>query len=111
MNPNNQRVGGWKPFQTHSLEFDTREEGIPLLSRNPLNDTSDLTCFVCRVISVCRDRKRKNFVGEDGNTKKIRTESGVRIPATYKKNMYPLETLHLLRTDFTNKINACFCSN
>ncbi|CAH3179991.1 unnamed protein product [Porites lobata] len=34
------------------------------------------------------DRKRKNFVGEDGNTKKIRTESGVRIPATYKKNIY-----------------------
>ena len=37
-----------------------------------------------------RDRKRKNYVGEDGNTKKIRTESGVRIPTTYKKNMYPL---------------------
>jgi len=34
------------------------------------------------------DRKRKNYVGEDGNTKKIRTESGVRIPATYKKNVY-----------------------
>jgi len=34
------------------------------------------------------DRKRKNYVGEDGNTKKIRTESGVRIPATYKKNIY-----------------------
>ncbi|XP_068736507.1 ATP-dependent RNA helicase DDX54-like isoform X2 [Montipora capricornis] len=34
------------------------------------------------------DRKRKNFVGQDGNTKKIRTESGVRIPATYKKNIY-----------------------
>lgn len=34
------------------------------------------------------DRKRKNYVGEDENTKKIRTESGVRIPATYKKNIY-----------------------
>ncbi|KAJ7365649.1 ATP-dependent RNA helicase ddx54 [Desmophyllum pertusum] len=34
------------------------------------------------------DRKRKNYVGEDGNVKKIRTESGVRIPATYKKNIY-----------------------
>lgn len=36
-----------------------------------------------------RDRKRKNFVGEDGNVKKIRTESGIRIPASYRKNMYP----------------------
>ncbi|XP_020602543.1 ATP-dependent RNA helicase DDX54-like [Orbicella faveolata] len=34
------------------------------------------------------DRKRKNYVGEDGNVKKLRTESGVRIPATYKKNIY-----------------------
>lgn len=34
------------------------------------------------------DRKRKNYVGEDGNMKKIRTESGVRIPSTYKKNIY-----------------------
>lgn len=34
------------------------------------------------------DRKRKNFVGANGNVKKIRTESGVRIPATYKKNIY-----------------------
>lgn len=34
------------------------------------------------------DRKRKNFVGEDGNVKKIRTESGIRIPASYRKNIY-----------------------
>ncbi|PFX19681.1 ATP-dependent RNA helicase DDX54 [Stylophora pistillata] len=33
------------------------------------------------------DRKRKNFVGEDGNVKKIRTESGIRIPASYRKNI------------------------
>ena len=55
-----------------------------------------LFCFVRLFFSVFRDRKRKNFVGEDGNTKKIRTESGVRIPATYKKNMYPLHTSHML---------------
>ena len=41
----------------------------------------------------CRDRKRKNYVGEDGNVKKLRTESGVRIPATYKKNMYPVDII------------------
>ena len=68
-----------------------------MLSRYPLNDSSDLMCFFARLfVSVFRDRKRKNFVGEDGNTKKIRTESGVRIPATYKKNMYPLQTSHML---------------
>ena len=70
-----------------------------MLSRYPLHDSSDLTCFFFFVrlfVSVFRDRKRKNFVGEDGNTKKIRTESGVRIPATYKKNMYPLQTSHML---------------
>ena len=67
-----------------------------MLSRYPFNDSSDLTCFFARLfVSVFRDRKRKNFVGEDGNTKKIRTESGVRIPATYKKNMYPLQTSHI----------------
>lgn len=48
-----------------------------------------------------RDRKRKNFVGANGNVKKIRTESGVRIPATYKKNMYPL-TL----TDFSRFLES-----
>ena len=74
-----------------------------MLSRYPFNDSSDLTCFffVRLFVSVFRDRKRKNFVGEDGNTKKIRTESGVRIPATYKKNMYPLQTSHML-TIFLN---------
>ncbi|EDO45469.1 predicted protein, partial [Nematostella vectensis] len=34
------------------------------------------------------DRKRKRFVGEEGNKKKIRTESGARIPASYKRNIY-----------------------
>jgi len=38
------------------------------------------------------DRKRKRFVhnneGQDGDKKKIRTESGAWIPATYKKNIY-----------------------
>ena len=48
-----------------------------------------------------RDRKRKNFVGADGNVKKIRTESGVRIPATYKKNMYPLKL-----TDFPRSLES-----
>ena len=89
-----------------ALEAQRREVGIPLSSRYPLNDSSDLTCFFfffARLfVSVFRDRKRKNFVGEDGNKKKIRTESGVRIPATYKKNMYPLQTSHMLIFFFLN---------
>ena len=38
-----------------------------------------------------RDRKRKRFVGETGreaNMKKIKTESGRRIPASYKSQTY-----------------------
>ena len=62
--------------------------------------------FVRLFVSVFRDRKRKNFVGEDGNTKKIRTESGVRIPATYKKNMYPLQTSHLLIICFKYRFSS-----
>ena len=38
----------------------------------------------------CRDRKRKRFVGNEENTKKkMKTESGRWIPATYKTSMYP----------------------
>ena len=40
---------------------------------------------------LCRDRKRKRFVGETGreaNMKKIRTESGRRIPASYQSQAY-----------------------
>jgi len=38
-----------------------------------------------------RDRKRKRFVGESDTTKKkkIKTESGNWIDATYKSGMYP----------------------
>ena len=41
--------------------------------------------------SVCRDRKRKRFVGQTGreaNVKKIRTESGQWISASYKSKSY-----------------------
>ena len=39
----------------------------------------------------CRDRKRKRFVGEAGreaNLKKIKTESGRKISASYKTQFY-----------------------
>ena len=45
-------------------------------------------------ISYSRDRKRKRFVGTDGQDpkrKKVKTESGTWIPASYKTNAYPLE--------------------
>ncbi|EGD80824.1 hypothetical protein PTSG_11725 [Salpingoeca rosetta] len=34
------------------------------------------------------DRKKKKFVGESNNTKMIRTESGNKVPATFKSNRY-----------------------
>ena len=57
--------------------------------------------------SFFRDRKRKNYVGEDGNVKKLRTESGVRIPATYKKNMYPVDIIRqkILKVIFPYVLN------
>lgn len=38
-----------------------------------------------------RDRKRKKFITEsgEGKAKKIKTESGNWIPASYKSNLYP----------------------
>ena len=42
--------------------------------------------------SICRDRKRKRFVGgeTEAKKKKIKTESGHWIDATYKSGVYPL---------------------
>ena len=39
-----------------------------------------------------RDRKRKRFVtdSKEGGVKKVKTESGNWIPASYKSNLYPL---------------------
>ena len=37
---------------------------------------------------VYRDRKRKKFVGDDSSEKKIRTESGYYIKASYKSSAY-----------------------
>lgn len=45
---------------------------------------------------VCRDCKRKRFVGEGteaNKKKKIKTESGHWIDATYKSGMYPSQSL------------------
>ena len=37
-----------------------------------------------------RDRKRKKFVSDTGkDVKKIKTESGAKIPASYKADLYP----------------------
>ena len=46
--------------------------------------------------SNSRDRKRKRFVGtggQDSKKKKVKTESGTWIPASYKSNAYPFEKL------------------
>ena len=40
----------------------------------------------------CRDRKKKKFVresGRDEGKKKVKTESGTWISASYKSNLYP----------------------
>ena len=38
---------------------------------------------------LCRDRKRKKFVSTEGSRpKKIKTESGIYISASYKSNLY-----------------------
>lgn len=39
---------------------------------------------------ICRDRKLKKFVGDNGDDskKKIRTEDGTYLPATYKSGRY-----------------------
>ena len=45
-----------------------------------------------------RDRKRKRFVGtsgQDPKKKKIKTESGTWIPASYKSNAYPLTIVNV----------------
>lgn len=42
------------------------------------------------MFTVCRDRKRKKFVSttEGSRPKKIKTESGIYISASYKSNLY-----------------------
>ncbi len=43
----------------------------------------------CNFVSHCRDRKRKKFVGDSGNEpKRIKTESGRWIKASYRSNIY-----------------------
>ena len=37
---------------------------------------------------MCRDRKKKKYVGESNNVKMVRTESGSKVPITYKSNRY-----------------------
>ena len=52
-----------------------------------INNSSD-----CHIqILMSRDRKRKKFVTDpqDGKAKKVQTESGNWIPASYQSNIYP----------------------
>lgn len=61
--------------------------------RNPLEkcfsemETFFLLSLICLIL--CRDRKRKKFVStEVSRPKKIKTESGIYISASYKSNLY-----------------------
>lgn len=47
-------------------------------------------------LSSLRDRKRKKFVGESEKEgrKKVKTESGTWIAASYKSNAYPVTELN-----------------
>ena len=59
---------------------------------------------------VCRDRKRKRFIGEGteaNKKKKIKTESGHWIDATYKSGMYPSQSLVQIRASYF-KCFKCF---
>lgn len=39
-------------------------------------------------LRVCRDRKKKKYVGESGDKKMIKTESGNKIPASFRSHRY-----------------------
>ncbi len=47
---------------------------------------------------IFRDRKRKKYVRDEGQNpknKKVKTESGSWVPASYKSNLYPFKNIDL----------------
>lgn len=61
-----------------------------------------------------RDRKKKKFVRDDNDikAKKMKTESGVWIPKTYKSDLYPLtngiNSFGLKYFELIKKIMLCY---
>jgi hypothetical protein len=56
--------------------------------RRSLSPRVHAVTFLCLPTSFGRDRKQKKFVGAANDKKMIRTESGHRIPITYKSDRY-----------------------
>ena len=101
-----------QPEIFHSLK-------VPSPSRDSISDRQRESPVRCNIITKqsCRDRKRKRFtgaLGNEANVKKIQTESGAVIAASYKKNMYPYQchNMHhnvIISSDSTYN-SICFAS-
>ena len=74
-----------RPGQLLLLGCDSR----PWLTRGTVTPPAAVApCSSCTPVSAARDRKKNKFVGAANDKKMMRTESGHKIPMTYKSDRY-----------------------